>query len=404
MARNLNKPWLRELLSDSSTAFSTELKDVGRAQIFRITTEPHISCEISDGEDFIVAAFTKKAVSAFEQKHGRNLSTATGAVIHIKSCSLRYHLPHPPSSRSFCPNPDNGMCPKSLCASGHPQFWILVSGFVYVGGDGNSVFGEPVNANLRDAVSFRLKRLSDTAAKSTAAASEPDSAKRVAASTVQSLENVGPEKQARKRQKSCVSDAAPQSPSRLVAPKMSRRSSARVNALPALGDVPFVDDMKSVWECQSMWSFLAIQQASVPFMPIHGLSKPHTHPGRHQHHQQLSAKEPEQPPSSAITHVSESTARSTISQPLFLTPPPVSSEDNLNGLLVPATSGAISGSEMMSQMYGGDDNFYGGRMDTDESEEDEYDEANASHDQSAGVVRHWDQPAPFALSSSRLNS
>ncbi|KAJ2065735.1 hypothetical protein GGI17_000004 [Coemansia sp. S146] len=401
MARNLNKPWLRELISDSSTVLNTELKDVGRAQIFRIATEPHVSCEISDGEDFIVAAFTNKAVSAFEQKHDRTLSTVTGAVIHIKSCSLRYHLPHPPSSRSFCPNPDNGMCPKFLCASSHPQFWILLSGFAYVGGDGNSVFGEPVNVNLRDAVSFKLKRLSDATAKATAAASESDSAERVSA--VQSLDNVGAEKQTRKRQKLSISDATPRSPTRLTAPKMSRRSSARVSALPALGDVPFIDDMKSVWECQSMWSFLAIQQASLPFMPIHGLSKPHPHSGHHQH-QQMSQKEPEQQPSSsAITHVSESTARSTISQPLSPTPPslhPAPSEDNLNGLLVPATTRAISASEMMSRMYGGYDPFDGDRMDTDEDGENEYDEANGSHDQPVEVVRHWDQPAPFALSSS----
>ncbi|KAJ2871877.1 hypothetical protein GGH93_004469 [Coemansia aciculifera] len=402
MARNLNKPWLRELISDSSTVLNTELKDVGRAQIFRITTEPHVSCEISDGEDFIVAALTNKAVSAFEQKHDRTLPTVTGAVIHIKSCSLRYHLPHPPSSRPFCPNPDNGMCPKFLCASSRPQFWILVSGFAYVGGDGNSVFGEPVNVNLRDAVSFKLKRLSDAAAKAAVAASEPDSAKRVAA--VQSLDNVGTEKQTRKRQKPCTSDAAPRSPTHLTAPKMSRRSSARASALPALGDVPFIDDMKSVWECQSMWSFLAIQQASVPFMPIHGLSRFHTHSGHHHHHQQLSQKESEQQPlSSAITHVGESTARSTISQPLFPTPPPLRpapSEDNLNGLLVPTTNRAISASDMMSRMYGGYDHFDGDRMDTDEDGEDEYDEANDSHDQPVGAVQHWDQPAPFALSSS----
>ncbi|KAJ2810177.1 hypothetical protein H4S07_002819 [Coemansia furcata] len=392
MARNLSKPWLRGLLSDSSTVLNTELKDVGRAQIFRLGADPNVSCEISDGEDFIVAAFTKKAANSFEQKHDRGLLTASGAAIHVKSYSLRCHLPHPPSSRSFCPNPNNGMCPKSLCASNHPQFWILISGLAYLGGDGNSVFGEPVNVNLRDAVSFKLARLSEAAVKATEAVNEPGSAKRVAATAIESLGKAGSEKQTRKRRKSCASDAASRSPPPVTAPKGSKRASGRAIALPALGDVPFIDDMKSAWECQSMWSFLAIQQAAVPFMPIHGLPKPH--------HQRLSQNEMEQQPSSsAITHVSESPARSALSQHLPLPSPPAPpapSEDNLNGLLISVASQAIPASVMMDQLYGASYDDEKSRMDTDESEDGRSPSGEV-------LAQFWDQPAPFALLSSQLN-
>ncbi|KAJ2491185.1 hypothetical protein IWW37_002536 [Coemansia sp. RSA 2050] len=395
MARNLTKAWLCELVGDSSAVLNAEIKDAGRAQIFRLVAEPNVSCEISDGEDFIAAAFTKKAVSAFEQRHDRTLPSANGALIQIKSCSLRCHLPHPPSTLSFCPNPDNGMCPKSLCASGHPQFWILISGFAYVGGDGNSVFGEPVNVNLRGAVSFELARLLD-AAKATKVAPEPGSTKRVAATAVESLENVdSKQKKASKRQKPDKSKAVTEELPRAAASKSSRRSSGRAVLLPALGDVPFVDDMKSVWECQSMWSFLAIQQASVPFMPIHGM--PDACPlSNRQQQQQTAPKEPEQqqPSSSAITHVSESTARSSTSQHL------VSSEEDLNGLLLPAGHQATSASDIMNLMYGDAYGAHRESMDTEDSDEDEHEVTNSFN----GATQHWDQPANFALMSWQLNS
>ncbi|KAJ2344659.1 hypothetical protein GGH91_002792 [Coemansia sp. RSA 2671] len=392
MARNLTKAWLHEIVGDSSTVLNTEIKDGGRVQVFRLVANPYVSCEISDGEDFMAAAFTKKAASAFELKHDRNLSSSNGSLIQIKSFSLRFHLPHPPSTLPFCPNPDNGMCPKTQCASGHSQFWILISGFAYIGGDGNSVFGAPSNVNLRSAVSFKLARLLDAGK----AVSEPGSTKRVAATAAESLENVGPRKKASKRPKSGKPKAGTDELPRAAVPKSSRRSSGRVVLLPALGDVPFVDDMKSVWECESMWSFLAIQQGAFPLMPIHGMPNARPVSGRQQQTSPNAPEQQHQPSSSAITHVSESTARSSTSQP----PQPLaSSEENLNGLLLPAGHQATPASDLMDIMYG---DAYGADRDltdTDESIYGEYETANIIF----GPTQRWDQPANFSLMFSRLN-
>ncbi|KAJ2798489.1 hypothetical protein H4S07_005680 [Coemansia furcata] len=128
-------------------------------------------------------------------------------------------------------------------------------------------------------------------------------------------------------------------------------------------------------------------------MPIHGLPKPH--------HQRLSQNETEQQPSSsAITHVSESPARSALSQNLPLPPPPAPpapSEDNLNGLLISVASQAIPASVMMDQLYGASYDDEGSRMDTDESEDGRSPSGEV-------LAQLWDQPAPFALLSSQLNS
>ncbi|KAJ2495135.1 hypothetical protein IWW47_004227 [Coemansia sp. RSA 2052] len=411
MARNLSKPWLREIIGDSGTVLCADLKDVGRVQVFSFAIgSNNLSCEISDSEDFIVAAFTKKAVSAFEQKHGRSLPSATGAVVHIKACSLRLHLPHPPSSQSFCPAPDNGMCPRSICALSRPQFWVLISAFAYVGGDGNSVFGQPHNVNFRDMVSFKLERL-DAATAPPAAIATPTSAKRVASAAAaivadtESLPPVGsPEKQTRKRQKSCSADAA-LSP-RLNAPHMSRRTSARVIALPALGDVPFIDDMKSAWECQSLWSTLAIQQASVPLMPIRGLASPRPRPNIPQPQPPRQEQEQERlPPHTAARHISQILARPAMPPPQ----PPIQSDngDTLNGLLVPEANRTTPAFAMMDFLYGDSCIFDKNRMDTDDEDEgEEEDEIDILALNPGAVIArssYWDQPAPFAFNRSQFN-
>ncbi|KAJ2747117.1 hypothetical protein GGI20_000822 [Coemansia sp. BCRC 34301] len=384
MARNL-KPWLRDalakILNHPNPVFPANLKSVGRVQVFRFVAGPsNLSCEISDGEHFIAAAFTEKAVSSFEKNHDRLLPEATGAVVHIKECSLRLHLPHPQSSevQSFCPAPDSHMCPRHVCSLNRPQFWFLISTFAYIGGDGNSVFGEPLNVNLRDAVSFKLERLAASAAATT---TTPTSAKRMAAESP--LPVGGSEEQARKKQKSSLADAAPP---RSNAPQTSKRTLPRAIALPALGDVPFIDDMKSVWECESLWSTLAIQHASIPFMPIHGLPKSRPRPNT------------PRPP-----HICPP-----VSFPVPL--PPIQnenenkSEDTLNGLLVPAASRATPAFAMMDAFYGDSYVFDKDRMDTDEGEE-ENEFGSFSQDASAVIARslYWDQPAHFAFTPSQFN-
>ncbi|KAJ2888250.1 hypothetical protein GGI21_006750, partial [Coemansia aciculifera] len=253
--------------------------------------------------------------------------------------------------------PDSSMCPQSICALSRPQFWIRVSSIAYVGGDGNSVFGEPCNVNFRDAVSFKLERLCATVPPPSSVVTTPLSAKRVA-STDTPVSAAAVVEQPLKRKKSSSANNAPTCP-RSNAPHTSRRTSTRAIALPALGDVPFIDDMKSAWECQSLWSILAIQQASIPLMPIHGLSK-------------------SQPQPTSTTNATYRTGQDRTLQLLTPKGKETEKEDTLNGLLVPATSGTMDSFEIMDRLYGDSRMFIKHHTDMYDDDDDDDEEVGGS--------------------------
>ncbi|KAJ2005680.1 hypothetical protein GGI04_002149 [Coemansia thaxteri] len=386
MAQNLNHPWLRAAIADLAAELNAKVKSPGRLQIFRFaapsaSAQPTderafpVSCEVSDGEDFMLASFSAKSLKTFLTTHGRALSTATGAVLQITSCSLRLHSPHAPAvPSSHCPNIDGSKCPRAICYLQRPQLWLLISAFSYLGGDGNSVFGEPHNVHYRPAVGFVLEKHLSLSTASPSADSLPP--KRVAADLDQPRKSPDPSLQTRKkkqkqqRQMGCAAAGA-----------------SRARAWPTLEDVPFIEDMKSVWECHSLWSALAIQQVAVPFMPIHGL---------------LASRSPS-------AHSKDAHPPTARPSPSSLGPEPA---DTLGGLLCRTNMHAVPASAVMTEMYGpvctasqstvkrwpSDEAMAGA---DDEGDVDEDEEEGLFPDTAALLSQapFWDTPQPFFTST-----
>ncbi|KAI8323925.1 hypothetical protein GQ54DRAFT_309709 [Martensiomyces pterosporus] len=298
MSQNLNNPWLCRVIADPNTQLDAENKSGYRVQVIELSEhkdpldkEYPVCCEISDKEYVMRAAFSRKILRQFEKKHGQSVLHYRGMIIQIKAFKLELY---DPSGAQHSP----AKCPATVRASGGPQFWLLITKFEHLGGEGNSVFGESRFVRKHPQVRERLKSLATPPEPQEEKDDDLHSAQK--SPVPQAIGRNGPEPEEKESQgelqlrKKQRCNPAPSSPAFLPPPTLApptappalqpaRQAGERQRTLdsstgaPTVGHVPFLGDMEAAWEFESMWQTLAIQQACIPFMPFHGqlLERPH---------------------------------------------------------------------------------------------------------------------------------
>ncbi|KAJ2162026.1 hypothetical protein GGF46_001018 [Coemansia sp. RSA 552] len=271
------------------------------------------------------AAFTVKPLMAFEKKTGRRIESASGGVIHIQTFRLMLYAGrdddddeqrllekqrrrrHRRGRKGRGSGPAQA-CPKRIrdANNGGPQFWMLITKFAYIGGDGNAIFNQPTHIKYDPRVAEQMAMLlARTRETKEAPCPGNEDAGNGQAGPIAPMEvaveapgpeecqaysngggNAGAEAEDGARKRLRLEDESDDDPSPLSTPSMPRfsqlatqlgplttsaiQSSAESGGSqwPTVGHVPFVQDVEAAWACAAMWQALSIQVASIPAMPI----------------------------------------------------------------------------------------------------------------------------------------
>ncbi|KAJ2614403.1 hypothetical protein H4S08_001726 [Coemansia sp. RSA 1365] len=177
MSQVVNNPWLCELFAKGIPLGKVNNKDGGRVQAFhflRTDEEYPVTCEISDKHNFMPAAFSKRALKAFEKARGQPIVSMSGVILLIHRFQLQLFAGDTGNGESHV---NNGMhrkkhganndkdsriltsCPSRIRKAGAPQAWMLITKFGYIGGEGNAIFDEPRHITHDLRVRSRLEAL-----------------------------------------------------------------------------------------------------------------------------------------------------------------------------------------------------------------------------------------------------
>ncbi|KAJ2794255.1 hypothetical protein H4R21_005571, partial [Coemansia helicoidea] len=164
MSQVLTTPWLSGLF-ETDLALGVDSYKMGqRVQMFHFARQQQpaaaaerrargrescaVTCEISDKHNFMRAAIMPRAVQSFENAREQPIEGMGGMVVAIRGFRIMLYdgdgpaLPDPLPARKK-PVPQPVACPQRIRDAGHPQFWMLIMCFTYMGAEGNAVFDEP---------------------------------------------------------------------------------------------------------------------------------------------------------------------------------------------------------------------------------------------------------------------
>ncbi|KAJ2456225.1 hypothetical protein EV183_000152 [Coemansia sp. RSA 2336] len=310
MSQNLNAPWLCNLFAEKVALNKNNNTSGQRLQLtkFQQTNEGvPVTCEVSDRFNYMRAGLTRKTIKAFKKSTGKDIAAMEGAIVQVKTFQLKLYRHDKPQDKQ----PD---CPERISKVNKSQFWMLITSFTYLGGEGNAVFDQPQHIDNDPRVAEKLLQL--TAKKSKVTRPTHDQARAA---------------------DSAMSEGSP-------AKKRQRREGGVDSGRESdVGQLPTMGAAESVWTCVSLWQSMSIQAACVPVMPVYGLHA-------------------QSPPASRVSSVHDASsnacaqlgrvhASSNLSprgQPVT----PMAARNTLGGLLISNTSQLVAASDVMERMYG----------------------------------------------------
>ncbi|PIA19613.1 hypothetical protein COEREDRAFT_84242 [Coemansia reversa NRRL 1564] len=322
MSQVVNNPWLCELFAKGIPLGKVNNKDGGRVQAFhflRTDEEYPVTCEISDKHNFMPAAFSKRALKAFEKARGQPIVSMSGVILLIHRFQLQLFAGDTDNGESHANNDmrkkKNGAnndkdskilscCPSRIRKAGAPQAWMLITKFGYIGGEGNAIFDEPrhithdlrVRSRLEALLAGMIRPKTNLLAKEHEPQDlqcgmpilKPDvvaddvTEKRKQYEQGSAPSNTIAGHVQKKQRPESVSSSPPftssiprielfstqYGPLSTSAPQSSVETG---NSCPTIEQVPIVSDVEAAWECIALWQALYIQTACLPLMPFHGV-------------------------------------------------------------------------------------------------------------------------------------
>ncbi|KAJ2845656.1 hypothetical protein IWW36_004692 [Coemansia brasiliensis] len=340
MSQNLNEPWLCGLFAKQVELDKNNCSDGRRLQLTRFQEANEripVTCEVSDRYNYMRAGLTRKSTKAFKRSMKKDIKSMEGVVIQVKTFQLKLYN-HDKSERRKGKQPD---CPERISKVNKSQFWMLITSFSYLGGEGNAIFDQPRYIDNDPRVAEKLLLLAAKKPKSERVIQNhashdqaPDKSTQADGSSPAAAVEGGKGgfRHARKR-RHCESGVA---------------SARESDAHGVVGRLPAMDAAEDVWTCVSLWQTVSIQATCVPAMPIYGMH---------------GERRPFAAGASAQTHNAGSNACAQfgrVQAPSMGVPcgqpqmPPAAAaaRSTLGGLLISKRSQLVPASDVMEKMYG----------------------------------------------------
>ncbi|KAJ2710997.1 hypothetical protein H4R19_003467 [Coemansia spiralis] len=412
MSQVLTKPWLSGLFETDLELGVDSYKLGRRVQMFHFARQPaaeaeaaadrggrrgrakdpcSVTCEISDKHNFMRAAISTRSVQAFEAAREQPIESMGGMVVAIQGFRLMLYNgdAHPPDSASSMrgqkkkkPGPPPVPCPQRIRDAGHPQFWMLITRFEYLGAEGNAIFDEPryilSEPCVRDRLAMLLAERHDRAPPTEAKPEQQSAAddksenqiaahhkpeKRKAAADVASSASPSKDRMSvtPKRQRPALDSSSsppftPLAPLLLATPPCVFQGVSAVDSSagsgvhwPTIEQVPFVGDAQAAWGCAALWQAVGIQRACVPHMPVHGMRYPRAEPARSSAAIIRPVLRENAAPRSPPRQLGAAPAAAATAAESPRSPRGAAT---LHGLLVPGDAGLVSSETMMDAMFG----------------------------------------------------
>ncbi|KAJ2629938.1 hypothetical protein H4R22_003020, partial [Coemansia sp. RSA 1290] len=108
-----------------------------------------VTCEVSDRFNYMRAGLTRKSIKAFKKSNNKDIAFMEGAIIQVKTFQLKLYK----HSKSRDKQPD---CPERISKVNKSQFWMLITSFTYLGGEGNAIFDQPQHIDNDPRVAEKL--------------------------------------------------------------------------------------------------------------------------------------------------------------------------------------------------------------------------------------------------------